>query len=482
MLRLLVVCAVVFAYRGTVAAVQAPDGTDGDQAANEAQEGTANSDHRRPLFHPRVAEEIVDKDALVRTEAAVLYNPCKGPHVDIEQLNSLGFDTSMPAFDDSITAATNLLRRKMLCYNFTYRAVSFPNYTLDVRQPPVSDAGQVYSGQLPTWAVGGGAGLIGDLKSLHLAGYQLTLTLVAGEANWVWAMPNTVKMLEVVLYKPYLKGRLALRAGYEQTGNEFLGMQVGGNISSGSLGVYAVLPYEVGMSYVPLTSPMVTVRAMPVGNFYLKGGVQRSLSPGGELVDLHRDAAGFRFIPKGDEMLMISEAGYNRSATAGNPEFWLRGGYMQNTTAYANLKTNTNTKGNYCAFFLGDRQFTQHDEDHPDHGFYAGISGMTAPQSMNSYTRYYELRFYQNAPFQSRPQDMASVVASYTTHSPYVVAQLLAEGKTAAVRTGTITGSYSYRVTRGTYISSGLSYNMRPAITPRSKGAVLFIVSASLFF
>jgi hypothetical protein len=107
---------------------------------------------------------------------------------------------------------------------------------------------------------------------------------------------------------------------------------------------------------------------------------------------------------------------------------------------------------------------------------------MTVPRSMNAYTRYYELRAYQNAPFRRRPQDMTSVVASYTDHSEYYVKELLAEGKTAAVRTGTLTGSYSFRATRGTYIAAGISYNMRPAITPRSNGAILFIISSSLFF
>lgn len=420
--------------------------------------------------------------ARVRTNAAVLYNPCNGEHVDIEQLNSLGFDTTMPEFADTMTGATNPLRRKMLCRNFTYRAVSFPNFTFDVRQPPTTDAGQVYSGQLPTWAVGGGISMVADLKDLHLPGYQLTLTMVAGRANWVWAMPDTAKMLEVVLYKPFFNARLAFRAGYEHTEGEFIGMQVGGNASSGSQGVYAVLPYEVGLSYPPLTSPVLIARVQPVGNFYLKGGVQRSISPDGELVDLKRDPTGFRFMPKGDGVLIISEAGYSRSSAAGKPEFWLRGGYLENTTHYPNLRTNTHTRGNYCAFFLADRQFTQHDHDNPDHGLYAGISAMTAPESMNAYSRYYELRIYQNAPFRRRPKDLTSIVASYTNHSPYTVRELLTEGKTAAVRTGTITGSYSMRIARGTYVSTGISYNLRPAITPRSQGAVLFIVSGALFF
>ena len=422
-----------------------------------------------------------DDDFAIRSKAAHLYNPCGGPHVDIEQLNSLGFDSTMPVFTDTITG-TNPLRQKMLCHNYTYRGASFPNFALDVRQPPTTDAGQVYDGQLPTWAVGGAVSLVADLKDLRLRGYQLTLTLIMGRANWVWAEPNNVKMLEVVLYKTFLKGRLAFRTGYEHTESEFLGMQVGGSAASGSQGVYAVLPYEVGMSYPPLSSPVFIMRVQPVGNFYLKGGVQRSISPQGELVDLQRDQAGFRFIPKGDKALLMSEAGYNRPAAPGKPEFWLRGGYLENTTPYPNLKTNTNTTGNYCGFFLADRQFTQHDQDHPDHGFYVGISGMTAPESMNAYSRYYELRMYQNAPFRRRPQDMISLVASYSTYSPYTVRQLLAQGKTAAVRTGTITGSYNLRLLRGTYVSTGISYNLRPAITPRSQGALLFLASASLFF
>lgn len=443
----------------------------------------------RSVYSPgddeRSYERAVDhreRVPLIRQTAAQLYNPCGREHVDIEQLNSLGFDTTMPDFTDAIIRTGEPVRSKMLCHNFTYRAVSFPSFTFDMRRPPTSDAGQVYSGQSPTWAAGGSIAFIGDLKSLHLTGYQLTASLVAGRANWVWAMPKTVKMLEVVLYKPYLKGRFSIRMGWEHNEGEFLGMQVGGNVASGAQGVYAVLPYEVGMSYPPLTSPVFTVRAQPVGNFYVKGGVQRSISTGGELVDLHRDAAGFRFIPHGDGVLAISEGGYDRSAIAGKPEFWLRGGYMQNTSAYANWRTGTDTKGNYCAFFLGDRQLTQHEEKNSDHGLYAGVSGMTVPRSMNEYTRYYEFRLYQKAPFRVRPQDMASVVMSYADHSEYYVRQLLAAGKTAAVRTGTMTGSYSLQAAPGTYISTGISYNMRPAITPRSDSAVLLVVSASLFF
>jgi hypothetical protein len=36
---------------------------------------------------------------------------------------------------------------------------------------------------------------------------------------------------------------------------EFIGLQVGGSIASGAQGVYAVLPFEAGLSHYPLTTP-----------------------------------------------------------------------------------------------------------------------------------------------------------------------------------------------------------------------------------
>lgn len=428
------------------------------------------------------AQNHADDKTPIRTTAAALYNPCKGSHVDIEALNVLGADSSFPPYSDSITGADNSLRRAMLCHNFTYRIFMPPAFTMNLSGLPVPKSEQVYMGQRPTWAVGGGLIFVADLASLHLPGYQLSLTAIGGRASWVWASPNTIKMDQVALYKPFLHSRLSFRAGIQDNGGEFIGMNVGGGMTSGSQGVYAVLPFEVGLTHPPIPSPTFIVRAQPKGDFYVKAGVQRSASPKGELDDLARDAAGFRFLPHGFGMLSIFEGGYNRASRADAPELWVRGGYLTNTSAYANNKTGTDTTGNKCEFILADRQMIQNDPDQPDHGVYLGISAINVPAEMNDYSRYFELRLYQAAPFGSRPSDMVSLVSSYSTYSFYTRAKLIAEGKTFATHAATITGSYSARVYPGTYIITGLSYDSRPAITPRLPGALTIAVGGALFF
>ena len=101
---------------------------------------------------------------------------------------------------------------------------------------------------------------------------------------------------------------------------------------------------------------------------------------------------------------------------------------------------------------------------------------------MNDYARYYEARLYQNAPFSSRPSDMVSLVSSYSTYSFYSRARFIAEGKTFATHAATLTGSYSARIHPGTYIITGLSYDSRPAITPRLPGALTVTIGAALFY
>ena len=470
-LHTLALCPVVLALFCALAQAQIPVSTRTDRDAPTAA----------GPFSSR-ASNLEDDKTPTRTDAAALYNPCKGGHVDIEALNQLGSDSSFPPFADSITGADNPVRRRMLCHNYTYRVFMPPGFTVNLTGKPVPPSEQVYMGQRPTWSVAAGMYIIADLAGIHLPGFQLTLTAYSGKANWIWASPNIVKMAQVIVYKPYLQSRLSFKAGYQDNDGEFIGLNVGGGMTSGSQGVYAILPYEVGLSHMPITSPTFIVRAQPKGDFYAKGGVQRSSSPKGELDDLARDAAGFRFTPHGYGWLSVYEGGYNRASRADAAGLWVRGGYLTNTTLYANNKTGTDTSGNKCEFILADRQLMEHDSAHPDHGLYLGVSAISVPPEMNDYSRYYEARLYQNAPFASRPSDMISVVSSYSSYSYYTRQKLIAEGKTFAPHAATLTGSYSARVHAGTYIITGLSYDSRPAITPRLPAALTVTVNAALFF
>ena len=57
--------------------------------------------------------------------------------------------------------------------------------------------------------------MIADLASIHLPGWQFTATGIYGQASWFWAFPNTLKMAQLVLYKPWLHDRLSIKFGYQ---------------------------------------------------------------------------------------------------------------------------------------------------------------------------------------------------------------------------------------------------------------------------
>ena len=409
-------------------------------------------------------------------------DPCGSAHLDIEAFNYPGAELLLPTFADSITGADNPLRRDLLCHGLAYRVVSNDNFTASPQSDPAAAAPQVYVGQRPTWTVASYYFLAADLRSLHLAGYQISTIAVVSRTSWYPGTLEASKMLQAVVYKSFLHKRIEIRAGYQNNDDQFVGMQVGGNAASGSVGVFAVPQNEMGLAYAPLSAPSVTARVQPVGNFYAKGGLQRSASPAGGPEDLQRDAAGFRFAPDGDGLLSIVEGGYQRNAQPDSPATWVRGGYMTNTTRYLSARTNTYLSGNRCWFVLADRQLHPTSVAAPAHGLYMGISAISVPSDLNAYPTYDELRFYQVAPLRSRPYDMASLVLSHTGYSRFTRAQLAAAGKTTASSLSTVSASYSVHLRSGIYISAGATYNTRPAISPRLPGAFTANLQTMFFF
>ena len=179
-----------------------------------------------------------------------------------------------------------------------------------------------------------------------------------------------------------------------------------------------------------------------------------------------RNHTGFRFIPHGDKLLLINDAGYLRDPGKHTHEAWFRAGYMYDMTGYRIVVTGQSDSDNYCGYVLMDYQLRRSNVEHPSHGLYAGGSFMWVPESLNPYARYYEARLYKEAPFQRRPTDLASVVASRMGYSSIFTDSLGAQGKSAWRSGTTLTGSYSMRVSSGNYLSAALTYVYGPAITP----------------
>jgi len=94
----------------------------------------------------------------------------------------------------------------------------------------------------------------------------------------------------------------------------------------------------------------------------------------------------------------------------------------------------------------------------------------------------YEARVYQEAPFQSRPDDILSFVAAYRGHSKYVTDRLMAQGKTVWHNSPSVTGSYALHVSPGNYLTLGLGYVRGAAITPRVADTLTLSTNWGMYF
>lgn len=400
----------------------------------------------------------------------------------IENLNLVGAETEMPPFSDSPIGIHSAFRQRLWDEGVLLRTVVESQYAQNTLQAPVPSDDQNYVGESPFEGAMMNMTLTDDLRQLHLTHSQF---MACGFWNWVsWrpAGPKTFQIYGLYLYKAFAEDRVEMKAGYVGNNLEVIGLTVGGSAATAAQGVYAVLPFEVGLSYAPLTAPSLNARIRGPKNTYLKTVAQRSLDPKGGPMEVTRNAVGLRFIPHGDKLLLFGEVGYERPATAASHATWLRAGYMHNNTPYTNLANGSAESGNHAAFVLMDYQLRQPDRPAPGHGLYVGATIMTADPRFNSYDSYYELRLYQKAPFRSRPSDMASLVGYYSGHSSDLTKSLLASGHTFWRASASITGSYALRVDPGQYLSFGLSYVHGPTVTPRAHDALVASASYTVFF
>jgi porin len=400
----------------------------------------------------------------------------------IEDMNYLGGEAAMPPFSDSLIDLKSSFRQSMLHNGLAFRVIAGMQYTQNTLDAPVPADAQVYVGERPFASSFVQPILAWDLRQLHLRRAQLYAGGVWNWASWEPAGPKTIQLWALYFYKEFGADRVEVKAGYIANNMNFVGLFVGGSTATGTQGVYAVLPYEAGMSYFPLTMPSLNVRIRGPERTYLKSAVQRSADPEGGPTEVARNHSGFRFIPHGDKAVLINEAGYLRPASRDAREIWFRTGYIDNASRYRNEATGRQEVGNDCAYALLDAQLTRSSAEHPERGIYAGASWMAAPQSKNAYDRYYEARVYKEAAFRSRPGDVLSAVASRTGYSSVFTNNLLRQGKSVWRAGTTLTGSYALRAGRGDYLSLGLGYEFGPAITPHVPGALNVIANWTLFF
>ena len=404
------------------------------------------------------------------------------PGRSIEDLNLVGAETAMPAFSDSPISLHSAFRQRLWDEGLLLRPVVVTQYAQNLPRPPVSADEQAYVGEHPFEGAMMNITLTADLRQFHLTHAQF---MTCGVWNWVsWrpAGPKTFQIYGLYFFKVSRDDRVEVKAGYIGNNLEVIGLDVGGSAATAAQGVYAVLPFEEGLSYFPLTAPSFNIRIRGPWKTYVKMLAQRSLDPRGGPMEVARNATGFRFDPHGDKVLLFDEAGYQRAAGADGRAIWFRAGYLQNSTPYANLRTGKEEAGNHVGFALMDYQLWQPDRLQPVHGLYVGGTAMAADARLNAYDSYYELRLYEKGPFRTRPFDMASLVGYWSGHSRDLTKQLEASGHTVWGSSASLTGSYAMRVHPGQYMNLGLSYVRGAAITPRVHDALVASASYTVFF
>ena len=401
---------------------------------------------------------------------------------DYAQLNLIGAEVHMPAFEDTVVGTNNESRRALLRRGMAIRVNSAPTSSFNLLDPPVPAEEQAYIGQRP-YAKGTLTPILTmDLKALHLRSAQLYVGASMVWTTWDKSGPPAAALTGLYFYKSFSEGRVEMKAGYLVNAFEFVGFHVGGSLSTSSQGVYAVLPYNAGLSYSPLGTPSFNLKWNAPQHLYLKGALQRSTDPKGGKETIRRNATGLRFMPHGEKLVTILEGGFDRPPTKSTPETWVRMGLIRNTSQYANSLTGGTSSGNYCAYLLADRQITRGFRTRPSGGLFVGGSVEIAPAQLNAYTKYYEARAYLQGPFRSRSSDLVSVITTRSVHSQDTLRNLIAQGKTVWTNTNTVTASYSMHAMRGTYFSGGLTYLQGPAVTPRVPNALVISLSTSLFF
>ncbi|HUN83464.1 MAG TPA: carbohydrate porin [Terracidiphilus sp.] len=400
----------------------------------------------------------------------------------IEDLNLKGAAADDPPFTDSILGADSHFRRLLFQHGLLFRMGANAAYIQNTLAAPVAANTQNYTGQREFGSYSLNPVLTADLRQFGLWKSQLNINGQLQQSSWDPAQPEAWTISSLYLYKEFGEDRVEIKVGYLTTDFQFIGLQVGGQVASGAQGVYAVLPYEVGISYSPVPAPVITLKYRFDSGLYLKGAAQRAAQPGSEQDALKRDAVGLRFLPHGDKLVLVGEAGIKNPPAAGKLERWYRAGYIANNTPYTSLRTGLGKSGNYCGYLLADHQVWQPEQSNPGRGIYLGGSAMVVPADLNIYRLYYEARTYYAAPFHSRPNDFASVVGSYTAFSQDELRNLAAADKSHSRASDSVTGSYTARLLPGTYVGLGLSYVNGPAVTPKVPAALTFTAQTSVFF
>ncbi|MDR0212309.1 MAG: carbohydrate porin [Pseudomonas putida] len=399
----------------------------------------------------------------------------------IDALAERGQLTELPPPSESIIGDAGGLRSDLAEHGIGFSMLSMSTFTNNFmshdRHTP-----QAYSGERPTYSSNLMAGFTYDLGRIGLENGQFIFGIGSYYSSWDEVNPSSpFSFTRIGYYQSLWDKTVELKIGVLPNDLEYVGPFTGGTLVGGTQGLQAVIPYQVGLSHAPVSSPAANV-TLNLGNFYNKFGIQRSISPDGMGPEIDRHLGELDLHAEHTGPLYINELGYKRDAKPGSPYAWFRAGYIYNTSDYTRFLSNERSDDNHAAYVLGDYQFHQFDSAIASRGLYAGFTWMSAPEDRNLFDLYYGFRLFAKGPLDSRPFDMLTLEYGYTSYSDDANRRLDQLQVANADDSRSTTLAYNMRVAAGAYFRTGLSYVEKPAFSPDVKDALNLQLSLTLFF
>lgn len=399
-------------------------------------------------------------------------------------LSQKGWIIPHPSVADTLVGDAGGVRSTLADAGFGYYGFLGPNlFIYDLTQAN-SGKPRAVNGQVGTWSNAyESLSVTYDLGKAGLDGGQLTIVGI-GSFNGLQKVngPNSVRIRDLDYYQSLAGGKISVEAGFYANDIRFIGNYVGGELAAGTLGPQAFIPYEAGISYAGFGAAAADIRIAFGDGFYDRAGVQRGLPPGNGSLEIKINPnPGLRFSPPGAGVLFINELGYEQASSPTQASVWVRAGGIYNTTPYPNFITGRGMD-NWALYVLADHQLTSIDLKQPYRGLYLGASVMYAPPLQNLFSQYYELRVYENGPFDARPEDFASIVASIETYSREGGEALAPPPLGAFAQTVGVIGSYAFHVRPGVYVQPGLGYIIHPSVSREFNNAFNAYLNLTSYF
>ncbi len=351
-----------------------------------------------------------------------------------------------------------------------------------------SRANQVYAGQLPTYVASEFPFVTFDVSRFGPSDGQIVIGGAFVNTNWAPLGPNQVSLGTASYYQTFFDRKLELKVGYFANNLEFLGTYVGGSLASGVFGPNASIPVEQGESTLAFVRPGINLKANLPGNFYDKVGVQRAISPDGNVVEKRQNPTAASYQVSNSGVFVINEFGYRVPATPGSQQTWVRAAASYTSSNYVNFdRPGQRADHNYGLYLLADRQLLQTApaKGTAAQGLYAGFSVMYAPPALNRFSQYYEGRLYGLGLIPGRPLDLLSFVVTSNVFSSNLVAQTRRAGGRAHTNSEAYSVSYSAHVYNGINLNLGVSYIDHPtpvAYTGSTGNGLNLYLGAVTFF